>query len=74
MKKGKKELECFECDVKFTLTYKGKQQPQCCPFCGEGIHVTEERPLLNDFEQYDTFEDADYFSEDEEFDYDEEDE
>lgn len=71
MKKLKKEIECYECDLKFTLQYKSKKTPQCCPFCGEGIHVAEESPFLKDFDEYDNFDDADYFTEQEEWDEDE---
>lgn len=70
MKKLKKELECYECELKFTLQYKSKKTPQCCPFCGEGVHVVEERPLLKDFDELDDFDDVDYFQDDEDFDFD----
>lgn len=73
MKKIKKELECYECELKFTLQFKGKKSPQCCPFCGEGIHVVDTAPFLKDFDEYDDFDDAKYFEEDD-LDFDEDDE
>lgn len=72
MKKIKREIECYECDLKFTLQYKGKKMPQCCPFCGEGVHVVEETPFLKDFDEYDNFDDVDYFNESEDWDEDDE--
>ena len=71
MKKAKKDIECYECDLKFTLQYKSKKIPQCCPFCGEGIHVPEDTPFLKDFDEYDNFDDVDYFTENEDWDEDE---
>ena len=68
MKKAKKDVECYECDLKFTITYKSKHLPQCCPFCGEGVTIVDERPFLKDFDEYDDFDDAEYFSEEDEFD------
>ena len=73
MKKNKKELECYVCELKFTLQYKGKRIPQCCPFCGEGIDVVEDAPVLMGFDEYDAFDDQKYFD-DEDNDFDEDDE
>lgn len=65
MKKKKKSYTCHECEINFSLEFKGKKTPQLCPFCGDSISVEDDRPLLKDFDDYDTFDDDEYFIYDE---------
>jgi hypothetical protein len=71
-KKAKKSCTCHECEVEFdiviTSTPGGRHTPQICPFCGDGVTLKEERPLLKNFDEYDEFDDDEYYTEDDDFD------
>jgi len=73
MKKKKKEYICHDCEAEFSLEFKGKKTPQMCPFCGDVISASDDRPLLKDFDDYDEFDDDEYYTEDDDF-FDDEDE
>lgn len=38
----KKEKYCYECDTNFTVTFKGSDPVQFCPFCGSALEEDEE--------------------------------
>lgn len=38
----KKKKYCYTCDTEFTITAKGQDQVQYCPFCAESLDQDEE--------------------------------
>lgn len=68
MGKKKRACTCHECEVVFDVVIKTAEKtnlvPEICPFCGDAVDLTEERPLLKDFDQYDEFDDDKYYRED----------
>lgn len=70
MKKKKKvRIECDHCQEICTIHFSKKVGTvQCCPFCAEDVTVMGSgvRPLLNSFEDLDSFNERDYEDEDEE--------
>ena len=67
-KKSKNEIECDECGHTCTITHKEKQTISHCPFCGEPATPKEnnERPLLNNFDDLDSFNEEDYYEDEDE--------
>ncbi|CAB4141243.1 hypothetical protein UFOVP410_82 [uncultured Caudovirales phage] len=67
MKKKPHNCICHECDIEFTIKITGKigqkLVPEICPFCGDSLDVREERPLLKDFDDYDSFDEDEYYDE-----------
>lgn len=38
----KKTKYCYECDMEFSVSFKGSDQIQYCPFCGSELDDDEE--------------------------------
>ena len=42
MSEVEKVYECIECTESFTIIWRGKTDPEHCPFCGAFIEAPEE--------------------------------
>lgn len=49
----RKEFVCLSCDNSFTITFKGGDVINHCPFCGEGLYNEESNEFEVEFSDED---------------------
>jgi rubrerythrin len=47
---AKKEYCCLECDMHFTISFKGTESVKVCPFCGADFEQDDANDYEDDME------------------------
>jgi len=63
---------CESCGKEFGVKYSGRNGPEFCPFCSEGLIDESGRPMLMDFDELDEFDETQLESSEFDPDFDEE--